>query len=577
MSFVADLIKPFSDLFDNLGRKVKRRGALKFADGFLVQDNPSAGMTEVSVPSAPISVAPGGDIQAALDAAAVSGAPVYLLPGIHYTPSTLLFKAPNMRVYGAKRGSSIRPTGNFAAIAGAGSPYPILDCEIRDIEILTPGLIGVDFSNFTNCTFHNLTVVYTGSSSGWIGMLLAESPAPGGPYYNKIINPAVSGNGATGSKGIAWAHNSGTPSNLGANADQVYDGHITNCDFGLYCDSSTASKVYGTVLENIGVALVYFGQFSGQNEFNLGYYEGKNTAYLIRNDSTSDNVVRGPDNLVSLAGKFHPSGAGTRTTIVDLTGDLEAYTPKVTATFSATLATPTAILGNTTAFKVGSTDVFSISANGFIGVGSFFLSFGTSPAASGFVRVPNNTNALVARSSGGHDLRLVATDASDNILIGENTYSAQTIVYGPQVSLSSSNRIFLATTSYNVRLDEATAKITCGFGAFKFSESAGGSFGVEDATSDHATHDLNIIGQFPYSSATGTNRNSGNIIYTVQPPAAGGAAGHHSFFVNGLETLRVDGTQVSGGAATASGTYGSTEQAMLQACYDALRSLKKVT
>lgn len=54
-------------------------------------------------------------------------------------------------------------------------------------------------------------------------------------------------------------------------------------------------------------------------------------------------------------------------------------------------------------------------------------------------------------------------------------------------------------------------------------------------TADVACNDLTIESQTPFASATGTNRNPGNLVYKVPSPAAGGAAGKHSFLVSGSE------------------------------------------
>ncbi|HEU4729982.1 MAG TPA: hypothetical protein VFT22_18925 [Kofleriaceae bacterium] len=63
-------------------------------------------------------------------------------------------------------------------------------------------------------------------------------------------------------------------------------------------------------------------------------------------------------------------------------------------------------------------------------------------------------------------------------------------------------------------------------------------------TTDVACHDFTLTSQAPFSGATGTNRNSGNLVYVVPAPAAGGVAGKHSFKVAGTEYLAITATAI---------------------------------
>lgn len=62
---------------------------------------------------------------------------------------------------------------------------------------------------------------------------------------------------------------------------------------------------------------------------------------------------------------------------------------------------------------------------------------------------------------------------------------------------------------------------------------------VENNTTDAACKGLILKSQEPWASATGTNRNPGNVVVDVPPPAAGGTAGKVSFKVSNTERATV--------------------------------------
>lgn len=64
-----------------------------------------------------------------------------------------------------------------------------------------------------------------------------------------------------------------------------------------------------------------------------------------------------------------------------------------------------------------------------------------------------------------------------------------------------------------------------------------GYFGFINLASDLATQRLTLEGHRPYSSATGTNRNSGPILITTQAPAGAGTAGSITMQVSATDTL----------------------------------------
>lgn len=73
-------------------------------------------------------------------------------------------------------------------------------------------------------------------------------------------------------------------------------------------------------------------------------------------------------------------------------------------------------------------------------------------------------------------------------------------------------------------------------------------------TDDSACTDLTVTSQAPWASATGTNRNPGNIVLAVPAKASGGAAGKLSIKVEGSEVASIGATAAAFGALNMSTT-----------------------
>ena len=74
-------------------------------------------------------------------------------------------------------------------------------------------------------------------------------------------------------------------------------------------------------------------------------------------------------------------------------------------------------------------------------------------------------------------------------------------------------------------------------------------------TTDTATFPMNVGSQAPYASATGTNRNPGNLTLQVPAPASGGVAGCIKLQVSGSSVLEADPAKIF--VATTTGAPGS--------------------
>lgn len=76
--------------------------------------------------------------------------------------------------------------------------------------------------------------------------------------------------------------------------------------------------------------------------------------------------------------------------------------------------------------------------------------------------------------------------------------------------------------------------------AFTWSEGLSAPvFGVDARTSDAATTTVEITGQTPWASATGTNRNAGSVRARIPSPTAGGAEGFFYVTISGADVARI--------------------------------------
>ena len=85
-------------------------------------------------------------------------------------------------------------------------------------------------------------------------------------------------------------------------------------------------------------------------------------------------------------------------------------------------------------------------------------------------------------------------------------------------------------------------------------------------TTDVATTGLTITSQGPYASATGTNRNPGNITLTVPAAAAGGSAGEVAVSLEGAKVLGVSPAALTWAKAVSAPVYSHAQQTTDAAC-----------
>jgi len=191
--------------------------------------------------------------------------------------------------------------------------------------------------------------------------------------------------------------------------------------------------------------------------------------------------------------------------------------------------------------KVGATTALQLGL-----ASSDFLSMGGATVGSaGVLRFANNIVIGTARNAAnGADITLFATTSGNNFYVGCNsgfsgTMPPSTFIGGVATVLTSAASNYLFANSGTLRFENNTTAYTV--------------LQLARAT-DAATFDLTIQSQAPFASATGTNRNPGNLVLVVPSPVAGGAAGKHSFKVSGTEQFSIQSGTVDFATMTTTGT-----------------------
>lgn len=143
--------------------------------------------------------------------------------------------------------------------------------------------------------------------------------------------------------------------------------------------------------------------------------------------------------------------------------------------------------------------------------------------------------------------------------ISQPTASVAAIVAAATLRLTSTGGT-LRISSNNVQWGTSAgttvatvASVAAGACSWSGAEDTTWTFTQATRTTDAVTHDLTITSQAPFASATGANRNPGNVVYSVPAPAAGGTAGKHSFLVSATEQARITSAgfvEVAGGIGT---------------------------
>jgi hypothetical protein len=173
-----------------------------------------------------------------------------------------------------------------------------------------------------------------------------------------------------------------------------------------------------------------------------------------------------------------------------------------------------------------------------------WLQYGTNPASGiGFLRAPNNTVVISARNSTNtNNITIIETDSSDNLILGSITSGVRP-----------ASTILDATTSVNLRVGgtsyfsvlAANATTLCPIIAFGEGVS-NPTFTQNTRTTDAPVRSITISSQAPYASATGTNRNPGNLTLSVPSPTNSGTTYGSLILQNGGVSI----TQGSDGTNT---------------------------
>lgn len=144
------------------------------------------------------------------------------------------------------------------------------------------------------------------------------------------------------------------------------------------------------------------------------------------------------------------------------------------------------------------------------------------------------TSALTITSQGAYASATGANRNSGNLVLNIPAPAAGGTAGACYVNISAADRFRFTTTAF-----------TSAASTINFAETASSPTLSHDIKSvDSAPTSLTISSQAPYASATGANRNPGNIVLSVPAPAAGGADGYVGIAINAADVMRVSPPQV---------------------------------
>lgn len=204
------------------------------------------------------------------------------------------------------------------------------------------------------------------------------------------------------------------------------------------------------------------------------------------------------------------------------------------AAVASVAVTAPATLGGTATAPVVGVQAATAGQNGYMSSGHYSRvearlgAAPVSPAASGGVRL-GNAEALAARNAGNTaDVAAVQVTAADDLQLGADGADGPDEVH-VRAKTGGVLRWFIAGVQ-KLFADAA--------GVFFAEAFANPRIGIEQRTSDAATTTLVIAGQAPYASATGTNRNAGDVLVDIAPPAGAGAEGFVRVRFSGADMVR---------------------------------------
>lgn len=171
--------------------------------------------------------------------------------------------------------------------------------------------------------------------------------------------------------------------------------------------------------------------------------------------------------------------------------------------------------------------------------GQAYLKSSAGTLATGWVRIFRTDDAtttstaskLIMRDSNADSFQRNATvSLGVNNPVGGIFYSV----------LAGSTHLFGDSSSNSfAALNATTLTLVCP--QQTWAEAVTPTISIAQRTTDAAIHDITIVGQAPYASATGTNRNSGGIVIQTPVPVAGGTAGAITLKTNATDRIAIDG------------------------------------
>lgn len=315
------------------------------------------------------------------------------------------------------------------------------------------------------------------------------------------------------------------------------------------------SGYYGLALNNTNNNFIWLGNGASPSASNYSLFSDATTSVVINAPSSGTGYLRVGGTSVANWIQLSSTQGGIQLPAIGVgsVGYLWGAGTPSTNNFALGLDTADTVInvpsGGTIRTRVNNgSDLLTITST--LITTSQPLAFGTNPATTGEIRLPNNTGIYARNSANSGDLSLIASDSSNNILIGGLSNVNDVNIYcgvSQQMNIDPTNGVKI----YNNIYPSADALYTLGTvgtsgwsalymsGNVTFSKSTNSpTISQNPPTTDVTTTNLTLQSQAPFASAT-TNKTPGNIVLNCPTPISGGNYGVVNFEQGGSSIAQI--------------------------------------